>query len=116
MKTKVTAKHIKRSFPFVIETGYCDLQFLLSCMEPRWYTCGTYGWNADIYMVDCSTVIVTGYRPFGNYDGWKQARKYNKLAEELNEKYRWGDYEKRKEELRKLIDEYVKEVCGFAKA
>lgn len=28
--------------------------------------CGVYGWNADVYVIDYDTVIVTGYRPFGN--------------------------------------------------
>lgn len=112
MKTKVTAKFIRESFRNVIEVGYCGLQGLLSCQNPCWYTCGLYGWNADIYMVDSDTVIVTGYRPFGKYNGNPLSSKYEKLAEKINTDYRWGDYENRKAELEKLIAEYVAEVIA----
>ena len=45
--------------------GYCDLQEELSILEPNAYTCGVYGWNADLYELPYNFVIVTGYRPFG---------------------------------------------------
>lgn len=50
----------------VIKVGYCDLQDALKWSEPDFYTAGVYGWNADVYVIDYDTVIVTGYRPFGN--------------------------------------------------
>ena len=52
----------------VIKVGYCDLQDALKWREPNFYTAGVYGWNADVYVIDCDTVIVTGYRPFGNVE------------------------------------------------
>lgn len=115
MKTKVTARFVRESFPRVIEVGYCGIWNLLSCENPRWYTCGIYGWNADIYMVDSDTVIVTGYRPFGKYNGNPLSRKYEEMAKEVSDKYRWsGKYEEERAELRNLIAEFVKEVCGDA--
>ena len=45
--------------------GYCDLQEELSILESNAYTCGVYGWNADLYELSYNFVIVTGYRPFG---------------------------------------------------
>ena len=113
-KAKVTERFIKQSFPRVIEVGYCGLQNLLSCRDPQWYTCGVYGWNADIYMVDMDTVIVTGYRPFGKYNGNPASRKYEEFADEVNKSLRFIDYDKRKAELHRLIAEFVKEVCGDA--
>lgn len=50
----------------VITVGYCDLQYALKWREPNFYTVGVYGWNADVYVIDYDTVVVTGYRPFGN--------------------------------------------------
>lgn len=68
MKYKTTKKEVLNEYESVISVGYCDLQNLLWYVDPYAYTSGMYGWNADVYVVDCNTVIVTGYRPFGNVD------------------------------------------------
>lgn len=68
MKTRITKKAIMSTYPNVIKVGYCDLQYALKWREPNFYTAGVYGWNADVYVIDCDTVIVTGYRPFGNVE------------------------------------------------
>lgn len=52
----------------VIKVYYCDLQDALKWREPNFYTAGVYGWNSDVYVIDHGTVIVTGYRPFGNIE------------------------------------------------
>ena len=66
MKTQITKKAIMNAYRNVIKVGYCDMQDALKWREPNFYTAGVYGWNADVYVIDCDTVIVTGYRPFGN--------------------------------------------------
>ena len=68
MKTQTTKKAIMSAFRNVIKVGYCDMQDALKWREPNFYTAGVYGWNADVYVIDCNTVIVTGYRPFGNIE------------------------------------------------
>ena len=68
MKTQITKKAIMSAYRNVIKVGYCDLQNALKCRDPNFYTAGIYGWNADVYVIDCDTVIVTGYRPFGNIE------------------------------------------------
>lgn len=68
MKTKTTKKAIMNAYENVIKVGYCDLQDALKWREPNFYTAGVYGWNADVYVIDYDTVIVTGYRPFGNIE------------------------------------------------
>ena len=45
--------------------GYCDYQDVFKYLDANAYTCGVYGWNADIYEVGGNFAIVTGYRPFG---------------------------------------------------
>lgn len=68
MKTPITKKAIMSTYPNVIKVGYCDLQDALKWREPDFYIAGVYGGNADVYIIDCYTVIVTGYRPFGNME------------------------------------------------
>ena len=68
MKTQTTKKAIMGAFENVIRVGYCDMQDALQWREPNFYTAGVYGWNADVYVIDYDTVIVTGYRPFGNME------------------------------------------------
>ena len=68
MKTQITKKAIMSKYRNVIKVGYCDLQDALKWREPNFYTAGVYGWNADVYVLGYDTVIVTGYRPFGNIE------------------------------------------------
>jgi len=73
-KIKMTKSMIEALSDDVIACGYCEIPYLLRCLEiePCAYTTGQYGWNADIYVVDqqdnvrpFGVVICTGYRPFG---------------------------------------------------
>lgn len=67
MKTRVTAKWVRQSFDTIYSASYsamCDLASSLPV--PSYYTCGIYGWNADVFVLDMDTVVVAGYRPFGN--------------------------------------------------
>ena len=67
MKTRVTAKWVRQNFTTIYSasfSAFCDLQSALP--EPTYYTCGVYGWNADVFILDMDTVVVAGYRPFGN--------------------------------------------------
>lgn len=66
MKFKTTQKAIKANYKNIICIGYCNLQQLLSGKEPIAYTTRKEGWAADIYEINPTTVIVTGYAPFGN--------------------------------------------------
>ena len=68
MKTQITKKAIMSAYRNVIKVGCCDLQDALKWREPNFYTAGVYGWNSDVYVIDHDTVIVTGYRPFGNIE------------------------------------------------
>ena len=72
------------TYPNVIKVGYCDMQDALKWREPIFYTAGVYGWNADVYVIDCYTVIVTGYRPFGNVELSREViDTLNKCAESI---------------------------------
>lgn len=67
MKSHITWRELKEQYPIRIKCGYCVLQDFLYNISPDYYHSGIYGWDADIYILDSSTVLVTGYRPRGNY-------------------------------------------------
>ena len=64
MSIKATRKSINETFRNVYRVPYCGIQYLTMDIAPIAYTCGVYGWNADVYAFG-SIAIVTGYRPFG---------------------------------------------------
>ena len=111
MKIKVTKKEIMNSYDNIICVGYCGLAYLLrGVIEPRFYTCGVYGWNSDIYQVDYNTVICTGCRPFGNiyasYSGI--CNKYNEKARKIWNNYDL-EYETRRKKVNKLLEKFINE-------
>ena len=111
-KLRVTKKQIKEGYKNIIEIGYCELQTLLRYESARYYTCGVYGWNADIYELDHDTVIVTGYNPFGNIKISREIiKKYEDEAGKIA--FDWSkSYEENKKAIDKLIQEFTKEVLG----
>lgn len=108
-KMKSTKKAIVESYNNVVCVGYCDLQNLLHCQLPSFYTCGVYGWNADVYDFG-STAICTGYRPFGNASApYGLIAYYEKLAEPIAHNYR-SPWAERKQKLDELIRQFIDEV------
>lgn len=103
MKTKITKKAIMSVYRNVIKVGYCDMQDALKWREPNFYTAGVYGWNADAYVIDIDTVIVTGYRPFGNIELSREViDTLNKCAKSIT---RYLNYDLAKIYLRNNLDE-----------
>lgn len=86
MKFKTTQKAIKDGYSKVYQIGYCGLYHLLKYQAPVAYTCGVYGWNADVYQF-ASIAITTGYRPFG--EKITKRLEYDKIA----------DFERRAQEI-----------------
>lgn len=113
-KEKATRKSIVANYDRVISVPYCNLQTMLNMEDPRYYTCGVYGWNADVYRIDLDTVIVTGYRPFGNFKPkYELTQRYESEAKKIYDEFRWvTDYDEVRNRLRNLIAKFVKEVCG----
>ena len=87
----------------VIKVGYCDMQSALKWREPNFYTAGLYGWNSDVYVIGQNTVIVTGYRPFGNMELPREViDTLNKCAKSITHYF---DYDMAKISLRNNLDE-----------
>lgn len=108
MKERITMKAIKNGFNNIIEVSYCELSSLLRYSNPNYYTCGVYGWNADIYIINTNTVIVTGYRPFGNIRNRKIVKKYEEEARKILET-KWN-YEEQKKYINILLLEFIEEI------
>lgn len=108
MKTQITQKAIKENYSEIIKIGYADLSFLLSVNSPNYYTCGVYGWNADIYIIG-GVVIVTGYRTFGNI---KPAYNIVKKYEQKAKKIRYSNIDRKKQDIKitKLLNKFIEEV------
>lgn len=105
MKTKITKKAITGAYSNVIKVGYCDMQDALKWREPNFYTAGVYGWNSDVYVIDYDTVIVTGYRPFGNVELPREViDMLNKCAKSIT---RYINYDLAKIYLKNNLDELV---------
>lgn len=110
MKIKTSQKILKEGYKNIICIGYCNIQYLLNLQEPRYYGSGVYGWNWDGYEIDRNTLIVTGYRPFGNIrPDWRIQKKYEDKAYKI-----WNNnllsHEEVKNKMNELLQQFIKEV------
>ena len=90
MEIKVTRNMLKNQ-P-VLKIGYCQAQHLFSGLQRVGYTCGVYGWNADVYDID-GVYVLTGYRfngISGKYADFDALRRIEAEAEAVNKRY-WND-------------------------
>lgn len=109
MKYRTTQREVKSGYAFVIAVGYCNLQNLLCRETETAYTVRHEGWAADIYDFE-STAIVTGYAPFGNIrPSYEVQKKYDNAAEKIRCDYSLS-WKEQKQELKKLIAAFIKEV------
>lgn len=102
-KAKTTRKWVAGNYACV-SVGYCGLQSLLRYQSPRFYTCGVYGWNCDVYTFG-DWAITTGYRGMVSHVdglGYDRTREYEKKAEALGTR----------DAVNGLLKEYLAEVFG----
>jgi len=92
--------------------GYGELQHLLTFEEPESYTCGMYGWNADVYDAGKGRAIVTGYRPFGKRVNYKIVDAYDQKAKKILNGKRYKKNESKQNALKKLFAEMMDEIEG----
>jgi len=110
MKFKATKKEIMNGFR-CYKVGYCDLSHLFYALEPIAYTCGVYGWNADIYDLGNDIAIVTGYRPFGESVNYEICRKYDRKAQKIINVSFKIPYERKRKALDMLIKKFMVEIA-----
>lgn len=108
-KQKITRRDALARFN-CFSVGYCNLQNLFHCEDATYYTCGVYGWNADLYRIG-NVTIVTGYRPFGKSVPYDLTRKYDEAAADIARNWNYTFDEKR-DLLDLLIEEFTEELTA----
>lgn len=104
-KLKITNKWVKENYQIRV---YCDCLDLLQYLDCRFYNCGTYGWNYDLYEYK-GVAFITGYRnmPY-NFRSITLERKYNQLYKEIDKtKYTYFEI---REFIFELLDFYIEEI------
>ena len=110
MKRKTTRKELRELFTTIICVGYCNLQSLLIDIDPAYYLTRPEGWGADAYILDCDTVIVTGYAPFGNISpAYDLQRKYELWARRVIGDGLYINTDSKLEKLAALRADFVRE-------
>lgn len=110
MKKRTTKKYIMSLENKIIKVGYCELQHLLTYVEPDFYTAGVYGWNSDVYLLGNGIVIVTGYRPFGNIKSdHTTLQRWDDLAHDVLRSSHITETE-RQAQVMQLLDRFVASV------
>ena len=115
MKTKTTMKYITNLYNNVYSCGYCDLQDIMRHVEPRYYNCGVYGWNCDIY-VDFSRdiAITTGYRNMrGRTIPHELIKKYSDIAKAIYKDCWTKPFDKLNAELEENRENFFNELLAI---
>jgi len=94
-KIKTTRKQLAENFQ-CIGFGYCSIQNLMQYENPRFYTCGVYGWNFDGYIIEhkgTEFCLTTGYRGMiynakQNKNTYAIVKKYDNLAGKIVRNYK----------------------------
>lgn len=116
LKCKVTKKELAESYYNIISIGYCTAVYLLKYKTPRFYYSNIYGWRFDVYEIDYSTILTTGYEYLKTNKNQKEINKiidkYNTRACKILQNYNYKAIDKRLDNnLNKCIKE-IKEVLN----
>lgn len=83
MKMKMTRNQIADlSVDKIVTAGACELQNLLSGVDPIGYNAGIYGWNYDAYVIG-DVCILTGYRVLKKYPRATKIEEYEQEASKI---------------------------------
>lgn len=113
MANRTTKKFVKENFSNVISLPYCAMQSLFDKTERDFYIADTLGWSSDVFTINNTTAVVTGYRPFGNVKpSYDMMKFYENAAREMREECRNGTcgYEELRTRLRGLAWDFVGEA------
>lgn len=83
LKGKVTKKELTEGYYNIISIGYCRAEYLLKYKTPRFYYSNIYGWRFDVYEIDYSTILTTGYAYLKTH---KKQSKINEIIEKYDNK------------------------------
>ena len=104
-RIKTTAKEVRNAFIKIIALDPCEAVELLRAHNPMLYTCGVYGWNFDVYIVE-DTAICTGYR------GMPGIRPERELVKSYEARARdiWNEFDRPYKERTKQVDTLLRQL------
>ena len=113
MKLRTTKRAIRSAYSNIISLQSCSLR-ALDYLNAEYYNAGKYGWNYNCFGVNHDTVILAGYRPFGNIKPtYKTIESYNKkLVPILDEYKKTKNYERFISKVQELVKEFASEVTN----
>lgn len=117
MKNHFTIKETKK-YKRRIVAGYCELAYLLMFKDPEAYHASIYGWDYDCYIIDESTVILTGYRnmPGNIYPDLEILNRYNEEAQRIYKEVTPAGinsadfYTLKQEKINNLLVDFINEI------
>lgn len=118
MKIRTTNKAIKDAYKNIIVVPNCALR-VLDYLEADYYNCGTFGWNYDAFIVSQDTIIIAGYRPFGNIKPTTvQIENCNEQCMEVKQAYdKHLNWQRLEADLKQILSEFaadvIETVCPF---
>lgn len=111
-KLQVTRKDIKESYNNIFNVGYCNMYYLLTGVEPRYYNSGVYGWNWDAYEIAPNICIITGYRnTLGENIDREEFANYEDQAQNIFKDYSLT-FDEQTKEIKRLREEFIKKVLN----
>lgn len=111
-KLQATRKDIKESYNNIFNVGYCNMYYLLTGVEPRYYNSGVYGWNWDAYEITPNICIITGYRnTLGVNVATKDLVSYEDKAKKICQNYDLK-YDEQCQKIKQLRDEFIEKILN----
>lgn len=112
MKIRITNKAIKGTYKNIIVVPSCALK-ALDYLEADYYNSGVYGWNYNAYIVSQDTIIISGYRPFGNTKPtWVQIENCDKQCIEVKQAYdKHRNWQRFETDLKQILTVFAADVC-----
>lgn len=106
-KIKITNKDVKNYYNRILDCGSQSAGYLLGYSSARFYNCGVYGWNYDIYDFG-DTCLMIGDRTgsFGRKADYSMLHDYNEKARTIYNNWDLSTEEK-KNQIDNLISEFI---------
>lgn len=104
-RIKTTAKEVRDVFEKKIALGCCEAVELLRGRKPSLYTCGVYGWNFDVYIVEDAAICVGVRGMIGVHPDRELVKSYEDRARDI-----WNGFDRPYKERAKQVDALLRQL------
>lgn len=113
MKNKITRKIINENYTNVYNVGRCGISDFYQSEDAKYYNCGIYGWNYDVYEIGGIAVLEGDRGTFGKplpKTCVKIIEKFRKIRQDLP----WGELEKVRGRAKKRFEKaLIEDAMGL---